>query len=157
MMRKILCLGVLSLVLCITAGAQTTKMNSNEAAVRKMVAEAETAWDAGDVAAYTKLWADDADFVSPAGVRSAGHAELEQHFAKLLLGPFKGTRLSLAVDSVRFLKADVALVDGHLGLSGRHAADGSDLPEVKLLLLLVVTEKSGHWYIDSFREMVPAS
>jgi uncharacterized protein (TIGR02246 family) len=156
-MRKICCLGLLSLVSCIATGAQAPKMDSNEAAVRKLVAGAETAWDAGDVAGYTKLWAEDADFVSPAGVRSAGHAELEEHFTKLLSGPFQGTRLSLAVDSVRFLKRDVAMVDGHLGLSGRRAADGSNLPEVKLLLLLVVTEKSGHWYIDSFREMVPAS
>jgi uncharacterized protein (TIGR02246 family) len=151
--RTIFWLGILGLVSCVPVGAQAPKSGASEASIRKLLTAAETTWADGDVAAYSKLWAENADFVGPTGERFNGHAALVEHFTKLLTGAGKGSRLSFDVDTIRFLKPDVALLDLHLGVSGRHSEDGSHLPALKLPIMLLVTQKAGHWYIDSFREM----
>lgn len=59
--------------------------------------------------------------------------------------------------SVRFLKPDVAVVDGAWETTGAHTSSGKELPTLKGFYTLVLVKKKGRWLVASSRTMVPVS
>jgi len=63
-----------------------------------------------------------------------------------------GGKRTIAVDSIRFVAADVALADGRYDSIGR--ADGSDL---HMLTSIVLRREGGVWKIAAIRNMRPST
>ena len=59
--------------------------------------------------------------------------------------------------SVRFLKPDVAVVDGAWETTGAHTSSGKELPTLKGFFTLALVKKKGQGHVTSSRTMVPVS
>ena len=60
-------------------------------------------------------------------------------------------------DQVRFLRPDVAQVDGSGEDTGRRDAQGQPLPNVKLLFVYMLTKEHGQWRLASTRVWAPVT
>jgi uncharacterized protein (TIGR02246 family) len=155
-MRKQISSIVLTLLVFCAAIAYA-KTNRDAADIRALTEKAAASWNAGGAATIASLWAEDGDLIDVSGNRTTGRAEIQKRFAGALGGAYKGSRLSLEADTIRFVQPAVAVVDGHFELEGGHGADGKALPAEKGLYTDVITKKSGKWEVASHREMIPAS
>jgi uncharacterized protein (TIGR02246 family) len=150
---------LLLLLLCASLPclAQDQPANQVDAGVRASVEKAAASWNTGDAAGLARSWAIDGDMIDVAGNRTEGRAAIEKRFADELAGSFKGSHMTIQVDSVHFLHSGVAVIDGYLEISGGHRSDGSALPTQKGLFTDVIVKKSGKWAVACHREMVPVS
>jgi len=88
-----------------------TDRGEEERAIRALVEDATSAWNAGDAAAYAARFAADATFTSITGVSSSGHRAFEAFHEKLLKTIYRGSRLKQTIREIRFVSKDVAVVD----------------------------------------------
>ena len=56
------------------------------------------------------------------------------------------------VKSIRFFTPELAAVDAETVITGTKAADGSDIPPRKGLMIVMVTKQNGRWLIGTFHE-----
>jgi uncharacterized protein (TIGR02246 family) len=112
---------------------------------QKFVAEYAKAWNAGDVEALNTMWAADGELVDSQGVVVDRKALLANRLAKS-----EGTRpvLSIALDKVRLVEPNVALVDGESKLAG---PDGSELQRTRFAGVLI--KQDGAWRIRLIRQL----
>ncbi len=128
---------------------------TEEDAIRKIAADVMSAWNTGDAGAYAALFATDADFIGPSGERFESREEIEKNYADLFAGSLKGTNLTSSITSIRFLQADVTLVDGTYEITGSKDAEGQDMPPMKGLYTSVIVKQGDKWLRACHRPMVP--
>jgi len=128
---------------------------ANDDAIRAVYAEFVAAWKAHDTKKMASMFAIDGDTMEPDGVVAKGRPEVEKHFASEHTGAFKNTELKLTVDSVWFINADTALVDGTYVVLGAVDANGQPLPPRKGLLTSVLIREDGTWHVAASRSMIP--
>jgi len=75
-----------------------------------------SSWNSGDAHAIAELFTTDADYTGYGSVMTRGRADIQARYESLLAGAFAGTQLTAAMSSLRFVKPDVAIVDGTLDL-----------------------------------------
>ncbi|HEV7590544.1 MAG TPA: SgcJ/EcaC family oxidoreductase [Longimicrobium sp.] len=112
-----------------------------------LAARLESAWNAGDGAAFTAPFADDADFVNVLGMHARGREAIAAGHDQIFRGIYAGSTVRYRVETARLLRPDVALVHLHASLAipagpmaGTHDARPS----------LVLTREGGEWRIASF-------
>ncbi len=150
----------LVLLLCLPgsrSSAAPGKEIKQEEAIRKPVADFAAAWNADDARAMAMMWTDDGDLVQPGGRMTRGRSEIEKRLAEEHSFFYKGSQFTSTVDSIRFIRPDVAVVDGAWQAVGVRAPNGKELPALKGLYTLVVSKKGGKWQAVSSRTMVPAA
>ena len=81
-----------------------------EAPVRALFARMAEAWDANDADAYAALFTEDSDYVAFDGTRQRGRAHNAASHRLLFETVLRGSRLRGEVESVRFLRPDVAIM-----------------------------------------------
>jgi uncharacterized protein (TIGR02246 family) len=119
---------------------------SGEQAVRKAVAAYVEALNKGDVNGLMACLAPDADFIDEDGKTTRGHDALAARF-KNLLPDLKGYKITGKVYSVKFLRPEVALVDGGLEYTSPDGTRDSNR-------FAVVWVKSGDkWLLSSARDL----
>jgi uncharacterized protein (TIGR02246 family) len=120
-----------------------------EDAIRATLQTYATAWNAADARTIAELYTVDADYTGFGSVMTRGRTEIENRYAALLAGSFSGTEIAIDMSSLRFLKPDVAIVDGSMDLTGLHAADGSP-KAAKALFIAIMTNDEGQWKFTTF-------
>ena len=85
-------------------------MANDEQALRQIVQQLEDAWNNGDSVAWTKLFADDADFIHVLGGHFTGAAAIEHGHRTIFDTVYKGSTNKLEVEKIRFLGNSVAIV-----------------------------------------------
>ena len=131
--------------------AQPPSRDEDERTIRLLIQHRETAWNSGDVAGYGRLLTDDADLLSATGRAAESRKAILDLYVEQRTEAYKGGTTATPVESIRFLRPDVAIVNTRFRLTGLHAADGSTLPVRRGLLTLIVTKDQGHWLIASMR------
>ena len=102
---------VLAFVLFLAfASPMSAQGNSEEQAVRKVIADFVEAINRGDTKAFAALFTEDADFVVITGKYLKDRSEIVSYHAGLFTGSFKGSHLDVTSVAVRFLRPDVAVV-----------------------------------------------
>ena len=92
--------------------AEADKGNpEEEAAIHKAAAAYNAAFAKGDAAAVLAMWTPDAEFIDEEGKIYRGRDALTPLFTKSLPS-YKGYKITGKLTSIRFIKPDVALVDG---------------------------------------------
>ena len=56
------------------------------------------------------------------------------------------------VRSIRFFSPDIAEAEAETVITGTKAADGSEMPLRKGLMIVLMTRQNGRWFIGSFHE-----
>lgn len=123
----------------------------DEQAIRKMVTQFAEAWNRNDVKALTGQFTTDGDLINPAGRIARGTSEVQKLITEEHTGRFKGTRISLALKHLRFLKPDVAIGDEEFEITGLQGPQTT----LKGLVTFVVRKDGENWLITSGRPMVP--
>jgi uncharacterized protein (TIGR02246 family) len=131
--------------------AQGTEADSQ--AIKQVFAEFYESFSRHDAHAAAMTFADDADFTNMGGIHNHGRKEIEDHLARLFAGNLKDARRTDTVKSIRFLTPGIAEVDADTVITGTKAADGSEGPPRKGLMVTTMTKQNGRWYISVFHEV----
>jgi uncharacterized protein (TIGR02246 family) len=128
----------------------------NEAKIRKLYEQFVAAWNKHDPKAMAALWVEDGDDVEPDGNVAKGRDEIEKLFTLEHKSVMKNSKLALTVNSVWFITATVALVDGTYELDGIVAPDGKAIPPRKGRLSSILLYERDRWWVAASRLMIPA-
>jgi uncharacterized protein (TIGR02246 family) len=79
--------------------------------LRAILDEQESAWRAGDAAAFSRATAPDVIFTNIVGLFSVGRAGFEAQHHHIFSTFYKGSTLRQEVEQIRFIRADVAIVN----------------------------------------------
>lgn len=124
--------------------AQDGGRSGDEAAVREMVKRYADARDVSDPKAIGALFTDNADQLVSTGEWRRGREALVRG---MLANSARETgKRTLAVETVRFLGADVAIADARYEIGDR-----------KMWSTFVMRRNSGGWRIEAIRNMLPSS
>jgi uncharacterized protein (TIGR02246 family) len=148
MRKNLIFLGLLAAILLgvVAFSGHGQPPASAEQAVRKASAAHLDALNKGDLAGVLAHWAPDADYIDESGKKTSGRDALAALF-KTMLADLKGSRIGGKIYSVKFLRPEVALVDGDLETT---AADGTRDSNRHA----IVWVKSGDkWLISSARDL----
>ena len=126
---------------------------ADRAALENIVRTLETAWNAMDGTAFGAPFAADADFVNIRGEHFRGRAAIAAGHAAIFKTVYAGSTNQYAVEDVRLLRPEVALLRVHAmleapqgPLKGRHGARFS----------MVLTKENGAWEVASFHNTLEA-
>lgn len=128
--------------------------DSDRDAFVRIVGELESAWNAGDGAAFGAPMAEDADFVTIRAEHFRGRQAIVAGHSAVFRSIYAGSKNHFSVDSMRMLREGVALIhvravlEAPTGpLAGRHEA----------MFSAVLLQESGAWLIASFHNtLAPA-
>jgi uncharacterized protein (TIGR02246 family) len=117
-------------------------------------------WNAASGTTFASAFSEDADFINIMGLHAGGRAVSARAHDEILSTIFRGTRMTAVVDSVRFLRPDVAAVEATLSLQradGQPFGFGDSLrgPMPSTKAGYVATKEGDTWSIALFRNMVP--
>jgi len=107
----------MSLTLALLAAAASSAVqagsspSTDEARIRQIIAEEESAWNRGDAQAYASHFEEEGGFTNVLGTVYYGRHAFEERHAQIFATVFKNTVLSMIVQKIRFIRPDVALVD----------------------------------------------
>jgi len=142
-------------VASLTLGRQTPP--PAETAIRKIVADQVTAWDAGDGARYAEAVAADVSFTNIFGMVMYGRPAFVARHVEILSTFYKGTRKVQAIRRIRFVTTDVAVVDIDNEVRGvKSLPGGLPVPAggvVKTQLMEVFVLRNGRWQIEAYHNV----
>jgi uncharacterized protein (TIGR02246 family) len=127
---------------------------ADEAAIRKVVADQVTAWNAMDAKAFSERFAREGSFTNIRGDVFYGYQAFLDRHVEIFAGFFKDSRLAMTVRRIRFVRPDVAIVDVETQVSElkglppgvRPSADGT----IHTRLQQVYVKDRGTWWIESY-------
>lgn len=137
-------------------GALSQPTATDEKDIRSISGQIQDAWNKSDAKMMADLFLTDGDYVSSTGRSARGRAEVEKAFAQQYAGVYKGTKITMTVTTVHFVRRDVAIVDGAFEVTGMKDPSGKVLPARSGLATTVVAKKGDRWYIAALRGMVPS-
>jgi len=128
-----------------------------EAAIRTIVADQVVAWNAGDAKQCASRLAPDASFTNLFGMVMYGAPAFEKRHAEILSTFYKGTTKRHTVRRIRFVAADVAIVDIDNEVHGvTWMPGGIAVPKdgvVKTQLMEVFVRRQGQWWIEAYHNV----
>jgi uncharacterized protein (TIGR02246 family) len=149
--------GAAMLMLAILPSAGAAQDAAAEAAIRGIVAEQAAAWNAGDVARYSKNVSPDVSFTNLFGMVMYGAPVFIERHAQILSTFYKGTTKKHSVRKIRFVTPDVALVDIDNEVHGVKAMPaGIAVPPggiIKTQLMEVFVRRNGQWWLEAFHNV----
>jgi uncharacterized protein (TIGR02246 family) len=95
----------------LVAFALGAKGETEEAAVRKLIQDQVTAWNRGDVDAYSKNFAADGTFTNLSGMFFTGREAFRQKHEQTFKTVYRGTTKHEDIVSIRFVRPNVAIVE----------------------------------------------
>ena len=110
-------------------------------------------WNAADGTKLASVFTPDSDFTAITGLHARGRDLIARGHDEILSTIYRGTKNSATVESIHFLRPDVAVADVKFML---RKADGSlafGIPHTSAGV--IATKDDGVWAIAVFRNMVP--
>jgi uncharacterized protein (TIGR02246 family) len=136
----------------VAAQSQVNGSESDSAAITKVCGEFSESFSRHDAHGVAMTFAEDADFTNMGGKHSHGREDIEKWFASLFRGNLKDSARTDTVKSIRFFIPELAAVDADTVITGTKAADGSELPARKGLMIVMMSKENGRWLIGTFHE-----
>lgn len=150
-MKRLALMTALFLTLVPLAGANAHAGHDHDksrpqdrAAIRKLVRGFSNAWGRHDASAMANAWTTDGDVINPAGSQARGRDEIRELLASEHGGDFRGTNLSVAIDSIQFIANDLAFVDATNVLKGLKI-DKKKHPDFKHHFSFVAKHTAAGW------------
>ena len=119
----------------------------DEAAIHRIVARLQDGWNKGDGIAFAAPFAVDADYVIVNGMRIKGRDMIAAGHQRIFDTVYKNSHNTGTVQSVRFLRDDVALVHVEWHLKFRQ---GDAEREGQAMNSIIMTKEKGQWGIAAF-------
>ncbi len=143
--------------LSLVGRAAEKETKTDEVAIRAIVAEQAEAWTAGDGAKFSRHMASDVSFTNLFGEVRYGATDFTARQVEILKSSFKGTTKRHSVRRIRFVTADVAIVDIDNEVHGVKAMPaGVPVPPDGILrtqLMEVFVRRNGAWVVEAFHNV----
>jgi uncharacterized protein (TIGR02246 family) len=153
-MRDLLGAAILAGAMGIVVAASRGDDASDRAAIQKVLDAHGIAWTKGDPAAAASVMTEDADWVSGGGEFYEGRASIEAAHREWLSGSAKGTRHAHpGTPKIRFIRPDVAIVDGDSYAGGLRDEQGKELPPSFSRYMAVLVKNGDTWKVTAFRSL----
>lgn len=136
----------------VPAQSQPANAEADSAAIKKVCGDFSESFSRHDAHGVAMTFAEEADFTNMTGRHSHGRADIEAWFAGLFRGNLKSSQRTDTVRSIRFFTPELAEVDADTVITGTFAADGSEIPPRKGLMIVLMTKEDGRWFIGTFHE-----
>ena len=153
--RFVVFAAVVSCVAFTVSGA--AQPQPGEAEIRAIVAAQASAWNAGDVDTYAKHVADDVSFTNLFGMVMYGAPAFKERHRQILTTFYKGTTKHHSIRRIKFLTADVAIVDIDNEIRGvKEMPAGTDVPAngvLKSQIMEVFVRRNGQWWMEAFHNV----
>ncbi|MBM4268262.1 MAG: nuclear transport factor 2 family protein [Deltaproteobacteria bacterium] len=114
------------------------------------------AWNRGDPDGLVELYDEETDHFSADGRVAKGRTEVRELFADQLDTVYEGSRLTLTLDSLRFLSPEIALANGQFELVNVKGPSGRPLPPLRGLHTDIWVLSDGTWRVAASRTALPA-
>lgn len=124
--------------------------------IEAVIAAQVDAWNRGDAAGFSAAVSADCVFTNIFGQVFVGPEAFEAQHARIFATIYKGSRVTMKIAHLRFLRPDVAAVDLEAELVRAPGAQGDLPPVVRTRLLQVLAMDGGAWKVSSFHN-VPVS
>lgn len=149
MLKNITILIFVLMMTAANANAQKTNdQSTDETAIRAQVAQMMSGWNAKSGAEFAKPFAEDADYVVINGMQIKGRTAIAKGHQGIFDTVYKNSTISYTVDSIRFLRADVAVV--HVAGSLK-VTRGDSTQTGNAKMTLVMTKTGDRWEIAAFQ------
>ena len=112
-------------------------------------------WDRADARGMSMLWQADGDLIVPDGSLVKGRKQIENFYSGVFAGGYGASAAIVTVGQLRFLSADLALVDGQFIVRRVLSANNQELPPDIGFFSIIAQKVSGRWLIIASREMEP--
>ena len=116
--------------------------------LRDLVAHLEDSWNRYDSIGFASVFAEDADFIHILGAHYNGRESIEKGHRTIFDTVYKGSHNNLAVEKIRPMGADVAVV---FAQSTLEFFQGGNKVTIKSRPTLVAERKNGRWQIAAFQ------
>lgn len=133
-----------------TAARPSAARARDEQAVRGVVADLIAAWNRHDAVGAAAVMTTDVDMVAPPGMYAHGRAQIEADSPGMFATVYKDAHESVTTDRIRFLRPDVALVDGTFAIVGPNFPG-----DARGLQTVVLMKEHGRWAVAALRRMIP--
>src|ERR1035437_7976330 len=144
---------VLAIALAATIAAMP-QPSSDEVAIRNIIQEEITAWNAGDAAAYSRHFSEDGTFTNIRGQFFTGRQAFIDRHNYVFRGQFHGSTLKQDLVSLKFVRPDVAVVEVLMSLTGFQklspGTHADDKGRLRTRLLQVIVKDRGEWKIVAY-------
>jgi uncharacterized protein (TIGR02246 family) len=144
---------LLAASVCLRAQGRAQGGEADAKAIKQVYAEWSEAFSRHDAHAAAMTFTNDADFTNMRGVHNHGRKEIEAHLAMIFAGALGSARRTDTVRNIRFFSPELAEVDADTVISGTKAADGSEVPPRKGLMVTTMIKQNGRWFISVFHEV----
>jgi uncharacterized protein (TIGR02246 family) len=101
-----------------SGGGPAPDRTRDERAIRETVSAVEATLNARDFAGYARTFAEEADVIFYGGSRLSGRTAIQDEMVRAWKAQPASCRVTIKVDAVRFVSADLALVDAPATFSG---------------------------------------
>ena len=123
------------------------ELNLAEQAIHRVIERFTEAWNKHDAAAYSLVFAEDADFTNVFGQKFHGRPAIEAQHALIFSTMFKSSHLTCREISVRLIDQNLATVDVIWNMKGATNPQGNPWPDRKGLLSLIMKNVGDKWSI----------
>ncbi|MCW2501987.1 MAG: hypothetical protein JWO79_271 [Actinomycetia bacterium] len=123
---------------------------TDEEQIHALWRQMEDGWSGGSGPRFAAPFAEDADFVTVRGEATRGRGEIADRHGALFDTAYAGSALAARVESIRYLRPDLALVHATSTVTppgGR--------PPMTTHAQAVAERRAGGWQIVAFHNMVP--
>jgi uncharacterized protein (TIGR02246 family) len=146
-------LPVLAVALAATIAA-IPQPSSDEIAIRNIIQEEITAWNAGDAAAYSRHFSEDGTCTNIRGQFFTGRQAFIERHDYIFKGQFHGSTLKQDIVSLKFVRPDVAVVEVLTSVTGFQklspGTNADDKGRLRTRLLQVIVKDKGEWKIAAY-------
>ena len=139
---------VLIISAAVTNAQKTDDKSADETAIRAQVEQMMKGWNAKNGVEFAKPFAEDADYVVINGRQIKGRTAIAKAHQGIFDTIYKNSTISYTVETIRFLRSDVAVV--HVAGSLK-VTEGDSNRTTNARITLVVTKTDGKWEIAAFQ------
>ena len=130
-----------------TTQAQTS-IDTDDSQIRDLIMTMEMGWTNKDGNLFAKPFTENADYVIINGLRIKGRTAIADGHQRIFDSFYKQTFIQTVVQSIRFLRPDIAVV--HVNSSMTGTSNGHDV-DTKAIISLTVEKTTAGWQIASFQ------
>ncbi|MGH9755689.1 MAG: SgcJ/EcaC family oxidoreductase [Blastocatellia bacterium] len=125
---------------------------SDEDAIRKWMSDYTDAWNKHDARALALLFREDADFVGGSGGVFRGRSQIERLMTEEFSTSLKEWKLTNAIEDIRFIKPDIAIVNGTYEATG--IGSNAQAAPLKGLYTVIMGKERRKWVALGARSIV---
>lgn len=130
---------------------------ADQRSIERLITSLGDGWARGDADAFARWFVNDGTFTNVLGLFFQGRDAFRERHDVVFKTMFKGSTLTLRIETLRFIRPDVAIADLNADLRGVTAPPRglAVMPDgaIRTKLLMVLVKEHGEWWISAYHNV----